>query len=93
MEKRIPEKKQKVRSSLFEDERGALSAKRVLGFICGLTLCVTMIANSLFSSSITPSDTLVNAVLTLACVCLVSTSIDKFSNIVHKKPPTNDSVE
>lgn len=75
--------------SMLSDERGATSSKRVIGIMCALFLCGTMLANSFSHEGIKPSDTLVNAVLTLGCVCIGGTTIDKFTSIVKSKPAEN----
>ena len=74
-------------TSMFTDERGAISHKRVIGTICTLFLCVTMMLNSYSHETIKPADSLVNAVLTLGCVCIAGTTVDKFS----KKSTTSES--
>lgn len=69
--------------SMFLDERGVVSTKRIVGFMCALMLCITMFANQFTPEHIKPSDTLVNTVGLLAFGCLGLTSVDKFS---FKKP-------
>lgn len=64
---------------MVSDERGSVSSKRVVGFICAITLCVTMYHNSFSEQSVAPSDSLVNAVSLLAFGCLGLTSLDKFT--------------
>ena len=64
---------------MFTDERGAISHKRAIGAMCALFLCVTMMLNSYSHESIKPADSLVDAVLTLGCVCIAGTTVDKFS--------------
>ena len=65
--------------SLFLDERGVVSSKRVCGVLCIVSLCVTMFANQFTPEHIKPSDTLVNTVGLLAFACLGLTSVDKFT--------------
>lgn len=62
---------------LLNDEKGNPSSKRIMGLIAGLSLCVTMIANSFTDISIAPSTPLVNAVAALAFGALGLTSVDK----------------
>jgi ABC-type transport system involved in cytochrome c biogenesis permease subunit len=45
--------------------------------LCGITLCVTLYANSYTHGDIKPADTLVNAVAMLAFGCLGLASVDK----------------
>jgi hypothetical protein len=68
--------------SMFTDERGIISVKRVIGFTCALFLCGTMLANSFSHESIKPSDTLVDAVLGMGIACVAGTTVDKFSAVV-----------
>jgi len=64
-------------SGLFKDEKGSPSSKRFIGILCGITLCITLYANSYTNGDIKPADTLVNAVAMLAFGCLGLSSIDK----------------
>jgi hypothetical protein len=73
--------------SMFSDERGSTSHKRVIGFLCGLTLCVCMILNSVFHNTVNPSDKLIDSVLTLATICIAGTTVDKFSFMNKNKTP------
>ena len=61
----------------LKDERGNYSSKRFIGIISGLTLCATLVLNSLYHKDIQPSDTLVYAVAMLSFGCLGLASIDK----------------
>jgi hypothetical protein len=72
---------------LFKDERGNPSSKRFVGIIAGLSLCITMYANSYTHGDIKPSDTLVNSVAMLAFGCLGLASVDK---IWGKKDSNNE---
>jgi hypothetical protein len=64
-------------TELFQDETGSFSSKRFIGIIAGLTLCITLYANSFSADNIKPSDTLVNAVAMLSFGCLGLASVDK----------------
>lgn len=64
-------------TQIFQDEKLIFSSKRFVGIIAGLTLCITMFANSFSSETIKPSDTLVNAVTMLSFGCLGLASVDK----------------
>jgi len=79
--------------SMFKDERDVVSSKRVIGFMCALFLCVTMALNSYSHESIKPSDSLVDAVLTIGCVCIGGTTVDKFSSIVKGNKNNNNTTE
>jgi hypothetical protein len=62
---------------VLQDETGTPSSKRVVGLLCGITLCITLYANSFSHGDIKPSDILVEAVTALAFGCLGLSSIDK----------------
>lgn len=72
---------------LLKDERGTPSSKRFVGIIAGLSLCITMYANSYTHGDVKPSDTLVNAVAMLAFGALGLASVDK---IWGKKDSNNE---
>jgi len=64
-------------TGLFKDEKGSPSSKRFIGILCGITLCITLYANSYSHGEIKPSESLVNAVAMLAFGCLGLASVDK----------------
>lgn len=64
-------------NGLFKDEKGSPSSKRFIGILCGITLCITLYANSYSHGDIKPSESLVNAVAMLAFGCLGLASADK----------------
>jgi ABC-type transport system involved in cytochrome c biogenesis permease subunit len=64
-------------NGLFKAEKGSPSSKRFIGILCGITLCITLYANSYTHGDIKPADTLVNAVAMLAFGCLGLASVDK----------------
>ena len=64
-------------TGLFKDEKGSPSSKRFIGILCGITLCITLYANSYTHGDIKPSESLVNAVAMLAFGCLGLASVDK----------------
>ena len=64
-------------SQVFQDETGNFSSKRLVGIIAGITLCVTLYANSFSSAEIKPADILVEAVAMLSFGCLGLASVDK----------------
>lgn len=75
--------------SMLSDERGATSSKRVIGFLCAIVLCTCLIITSIVPKEFTPPTSLIDAVLTLACVCIAGTTIDKFSFREQPKPEDN----
>jgi hypothetical protein len=64
-------------NGLFKDEKGSPSSKRFVGILCGITLCITLYANSYTHGDIKPSEALVDAVAMLAFGCLGLASVDK----------------
>ena len=75
--------------SLFSDERGAISSKRVVGVVCALFLCITLYQNSFSEEHIAPSVPLVECVAALSAACLGLTSIDKiFGKKQGEEPET-----
>ena len=64
---------------MFQDERGSISHKRVIGATCALFLCVTMMMTAFSPEHIKPSDTVVSAVESIAIACIAGTTLDKFS--------------
>ena len=75
--------------SMLSDERGTWSHKRVIGITCALVLCACLIITSVIPKEFTPPTSLVDAVLTLACVCIAGTTIDKFS--FKEKPKSEEN--
>ena len=71
--------------SLFSDENGVVSMKRLCGLICTITLCATLYENSFTDEHIAPSTPIVDAVAMLAFGCLGLSSVDK----IWGKKPTN----
>ena len=74
---------------LFMDSDGNASSKRFVGILCGVSLCVTLYANSYTHGDIKPSDTLVNAVAMLAFGCLGLTSTEKIFGKKDKNQESN----
>lgn len=64
-------------SGLLKDEKGTPSSKRFIGIIAGLSLCITLYANSFSEEHVAPSPVLVNAVAALAFGALGLASVDK----------------
>jgi hypothetical protein len=44
-------------TGLFKDEKESPSSKRFIGILCGITLCITLYANSYTHGDIKPADT------------------------------------
>jgi hypothetical protein len=74
---------------LFTDEKGNPSSKRFVGILAGLTLCITLFANSFSSGEVKPSPELVNAVAMLSFGALGLASTDK----IFGKKNNSDSNE
>ena len=74
---------------LLSDERGRLSSKRLVGIICGLTLCLTLYENSFTQDNIVPSNALVESVAALCFGCLGLASLDKFTFLNKGKKEEN----
>jgi hypothetical protein len=74
--------------SLFSDEHGVVSMKRLCGLLCTLALTVTLYQNSFSEQHVAPSRELVDAVALLAFGCLGLSSVDK---IWGKKPKDTSS--
>jgi hypothetical protein len=68
----------------FTEDSGRLSMKRLCGFLCVLSLCVTMYHNSFSDLNKAPSEALVYAVASLAFGCLGLTTAEK---IFKKEEP------
>lgn len=64
---------------LFKDERGSVSIKPVVGFMCALFLCLTLTLNSFTHGDMKPSDALVDAVMYICIAALLGDTGDKFS--------------
>ena len=64
-------------SGLLKDEKGTPSSKRFIGIIAGLSLCITLYANSFSEEHVAPSPVLINAVAALAFGALGLASVDK----------------
>jgi len=74
--------------SLFSDEHGVVSMKRLCGLLCTVSLTVTLYQNSFSAQHVAPSRELVDAVALLAFGCLGLSSVDK---IWGKKPKDTSS--
>ena len=72
--------------SLFSDENGVVSMKRVCGLLCTITLCAALYKSTFLPDQSKVSPELVDAVAMLAFGCLGLSSIDK---IWGKKPTTD----
>jgi len=63
--------------SLFSDENGNVSMKRLCGLFCTIALCATLYSNSFTEAHFAPAPTLVDSVALLAFGCLGLSSVDK----------------
>jgi hypothetical protein len=80
--------------SLFADENGNVSMKRLCGLFCTIALCVTLYSNSFSEAHFAPSATLVDAVALLAFGCLGLSSVDKiWGNKNNKKADESSDPE
>ena len=69
--------------SMFTDEKGETSSKRVSGVICVVSLVICLLVNSFCHKAFEPSARLIDAVTMLAFGLLGLTSFDKFSKNKH----------
>lgn len=77
--------------SLFSDENGVVSMKRLCGLLCTITLCATLYENSFTEAHIAPSTPLVDSVALLAFGCLGLSSVDKiWGKKGNPNPPTEE---
>ena len=76
--------------SLFSDEHGVISMKRLCGLLCTISLTATLYQNSFSEQHVAPSRELVDAVALLAFGCLGLSSVDK---IWGKKPKDTSSAD
>jgi len=74
----------------LSDEPNSPSSKRILGTLCVLTLCFTLIYG-IFSHTVSqPSDALVNTIGLLAFGLLGLTSVDKYTTLKRKISKKDD---
>jgi hypothetical protein len=65
--------------NLFKDERGSIYIKPVIAFMGAIFLCTTMLINIYTPKNMTPSDTLINAVMVITAIGMGADTLDKFS--------------
>lgn len=72
---------------LFLDERGGVSIKPFLAYLCTIYLCFSL-AFTVAVPTTKPSDSIVNAIMMIAMACLGADTADKFSlgDKKHRKP-------
>ena len=63
--------------SLFSDENGVISMKRLCGLMCTVALCITLYVNSFSEAHVAPSSVLVESVALLAFGCLGLATADQ----------------
>jgi len=66
----------KVITSLFSDQNGIISMKRLCGLLCTLTLCFVLIVN-IYKPVIQLPSALIDSIALLAFGCLGLTSAEK----------------
>lgn len=77
----------KIKSAIreiFSDDSNRLSSKRVVGVMCAIILCITLLHNSFSSEHIAPSTNLVQVVGAVIFGCLGLSSVDKFIKTKEK---------
>lgn len=74
----------------LSDDPNSPSSKRILGTLCVLTLCFTLIYSIFSVSASQPSDALVNTIGLLAFGLLGLTSVDKYTNLRRKISKKDD---
>jgi hypothetical protein len=75
---------------LFLDERGGVSIKPFLAYLCTIYLCMSL-AFTVYLPEAKPSDSIVNAIMMIAMACLGADTADKFSlKGKHDKPDEPD---
>jgi hypothetical protein len=77
--------------SLFSDEHGVISMKRLCGLLCTTALCVTLYQNSFSEAHVAPSKELVDSVALLAFGCLGLSSVDKIWGKKQKDTSSEDA--
>jgi len=70
---------------VLRDESGTPSSKRVVGIMCGITLCLSLVINGIVGKGFEPSQGMIDAVTALAFGCLGLSSLDKIFG--RKKEP------
>ncbi len=64
---------------VLTDERDNPSSKRVIGMVGSLVMFLTLFANSFTEVGYAPSPELITGCVTIICVCLGASTVDKFS--------------
>lgn len=65
---------------VLQDETDSPSTKRIIAMVGSIVMFVTLFANSFSEVGYAPSSELITGCVTIICVCLGSSTIDKFSN-------------
>lgn len=68
----------------LSDDPNSPSSKRILGTLCVITLCFTLIYGIFLKTPSPPSDALVNTIGLLAFGLLGLTSVDKYNALKQK---------
>lgn len=64
---------------VLTDERENPSTKRLIAMVGSITLFITFFCNSFTDINYAPSPELITGAVTVICVCLGASTVDKFS--------------
>lgn len=64
---------------VLQDERDNPSSKRLIGLVGSAMMFITLFANSFSEVGYAPSPELITGCVTIICVCLGASTVDKFS--------------
>ena len=64
---------------VLQDETDSPSTKRIIAMVGSIVMFVTLFANSFSEVGYAPSPELIKGCVTIICVCLGASTIDKFS--------------
>ena len=65
-------------TQIFQDETGSFSSKRLVGIVCSLVLCFSLLYHQFSKDHAVPDATLITSIAALAFGALGLTSADKF---------------
>ena len=64
---------------VLQDETDSPSTKRIIAMVGSIVMFVTLFANSFSEVGYAPSPELITGCVTIICVCLGASTVDKFS--------------
>lgn len=67
---------------VLQDETDSPSTKRIIAMVGSIVMFVTLFANSFSEVGYAPSPELITGCVTIICVCLGASTVDKFSTKV-----------